>query len=103
MGAAPSAGAAGSGAAGDGTAGAMTAGEASGVEGVTSTRSVADLSLAQFTEMCDEVEGIVEVHASCAGAVSGPGFSYDSDTDAFTEHTCRSFNTCRGFSCVLDA
>ena len=70
---------------------------------MTSTRTIADLSQAQFTEMCDEVEGVVEAHASCAGAVSGPGFSYDIDTDAFTEHTCRGFNTCRGSSCVVDA
>ena len=83
-----------------------TSGEAAGatgnVEGVTSVQTVVDLDLADFTQMCDEAVGVVEVHDSCAGAVSGPGFSYDIDTDQFTEHTCRGFNTCRGFSCVVD-
>jgi len=73
------------------------------VQGVTSQQTIADLGLEEFTEMCDAAEGLVEAHASCAGAVSGPGFSYDIDTDQFTEHTCAGFNTCRGFSCVVDA
>ncbi len=70
--------------------------------GVLSTKIIADLSLAEFTEMCDEAGGVVETHAQCGGVVTGPGFSYDSDTDAFTEHTCRGYNTCTGFSCVID-
>lgn len=80
-----------------------TTGAAENVEGVTSSQTIADLGLDEFTQMCDEASGVVEVHDSCAGAVSGRGFSYDSDTDQFTEHTCRGFNTCRGFSCVVDA
>ena len=86
---------------------ASTSGEAAGatgnVEGVTSVQTIVDLDLAEFTQMCDEAAGVVEAHDSCAGAVSGPGFSYDIDTEQFTEHTCRGFNTCRGFSCVVDA
>lgn len=91
----------------DSASAASTSGEAAGgtgnVEGVTSVQTIVDLDLAEFTQMCDEAAGVVEAHDSCAGAVSGPGFSYDIDTEQFTEHTCRGFNTCRGFSCVVDA
>jgi hypothetical protein len=73
-----------------------------GTEGVTSSKVVPDLSLEDFTVMCDEASGTVEIHASCGGAVSGKGFSYDSDTDVLTEHTCAGYNTCAGFSCVLE-
>lgn len=72
------------------------------VEGVLSTKTIPDLSLADFTEMCDEAGGQVETHATCGGVVSGKGFSYDDATYAFTEHTCAGYNTCSGFSCVLD-
>jgi len=71
-------------------------------EGVTSTKVIADLTLTKFTELCDAEGGVVETHATCGGVVTGPGFSYDSDVDEFTEHTCAGFNTCTGFSCVLD-
>jgi hypothetical protein len=70
--------------------------------GVISTEIIPDLSLAEFTEMCGQAGGVVETHASCGGVVSGPGFSYDDATDAFTEHTCAGYNTCSGFSCVID-
>jgi len=70
--------------------------------GVTSSKVIADLSLEDFTAMCDEAHGTVEIHPSCGGVVSGKGFSYDSDTDVFTEHTCAGHNTCAGFSCVLE-
>jgi hypothetical protein len=76
---------------------------AGGAPGVTSTELVRDLTLAAFTALCDEAGGIVETHAHCGGVVSGPGFSYDSDTDELTEHTCAGVNTCTGFSCVIDA
>lgn len=78
------------------------AGAAGGMASVTSTEIVADLSLEDFTEMCEEAGGDIEIHPSCGGAVSGPGLSYDSDTDELTEHTCASINTCTGFSCVVD-
>lgn len=73
-----------------------------GPEGVISSEIIADLGLADFTDLCDEAGGVVETHAVCGGVVTGPGFSYDSDTDVFTEHTCAGHNTCRGFSCVID-
>ncbi len=69
--------------------------------GVLSTKTVSDLSQEEFTALCDEVDGVVEVHPHCGGRVTGPGFSYDSDTGAFTEHTCAGYNTCTGFSCVV--
>jgi hypothetical protein len=72
------------------------------VEGVTSSKVIADLSLEDFSEMCGEAGGVVETHAVCGGVVTGPGFSYDDDTDVFTEHTCAGYNTCSGFSCVID-
>lgn len=71
--------------------------------GVLSSQIIADVSLEDFTETCDEAAGVVETHDTCAGQVSGPGFSYDVDTDVYTEHTCRGFNTCVGFSCVVDS
>ena len=73
-----------------------------GVEGVLSTETIVDLSLEDFTALCDEAGGVVETHAHCGGVVSGPGFSYDSTIDVFTEHTCAGYNTCTGFSCVID-
>lgn len=85
-----------------GAAGEGGAGGAPPVEGVISTRIIPDLSLEDFTEMCAEAGGVVETHATCGGVVSGPGFSYDDATHAFTEHTCAGYNTCSGFSCVID-
>lgn len=70
--------------------------------GVLSSKTIVDLSLDEFSEMCDEAGGIVEIHAHCGHVVTGKGFSYDSDIDVFTEHTCRGYNTCTGFSCVID-
>ncbi len=71
------------------------------IEGVTSSKVIPDLTLEEFTEMCDEAGGSIEIHPTCGGRVTGKGFSYDSDTDVFTEHTCAGYNTCPGFSCVL--
>jgi hypothetical protein len=72
------------------------------IVGVLTSKVIPDLTLEEFTEMCDDEVGVVETHAHCGGAVTGPGFSYDSDTDVFTEHTCAGYNTCTGFSCVID-
>lgn len=94
-------GAASGGAASGGAASGGAGGAAGPVEGVTSSKVIPDLSLEEFTEMCDEVGGSIEIHPTCGGRVTGKGFSYDSDTDVFTEHTCAGYNTCPGFSCVL--
>lgn len=85
-----------------GAAGSLGEGGAGGAEGVTSSRTILDLSLEDFTALCDEAGGVVETHAHCGGLVTGPGFSYDATIDVFTEHTCAGYNTCTGFSCVLD-
>lgn len=68
---------------------------------VTSSRPLAEMSQAEFTQMCDERKGRVEVHPHCGGVNTCRGFSYDSDADVFTEHTCRAANTCTGFTCVI--
>lgn len=68
---------------------------------IVSSRVDESITLASFTAECDERMGVVETHASCGGANSCMGFSYDSDTHVFTEHTCKGANTCPGFSCVL--
>lgn len=86
----------------EGSAGEGGIGGSTTVEGVTSSKVIVDLSLEEFTEMCDEAGGVVETHAHCGGVVTGKGFSYDSDTDVFTEHTCAGYNTCTGFSCVIE-
>lgn len=70
-------------------------------QGILSSKIIADLSLEDFTELCQEAGGVVETHATCGGVNSGPGFSYDDGTEVFTEHTCRGYNTCSGFSCVV--
>ena len=70
-------------------------------EGILSSKVVPGLTLEAFTSDCQEAGGVVEQHASCGGANSCQGFSYDLETDVYTEHTCRGYNTCSGFSCVV--
>jgi hypothetical protein len=59
------------------------------------------LSEDAFASLCDAQHGVVEVHPHCGGANSCRGFSYDSGTEALTEHTCRAMNTCAGWSCIV--
>lgn len=68
---------------------------------ITSSRTVPNLSLEQFTMDCDERGGVVESHAHCGGMNTCRGFSYDDGTQVLTEHSCRTLNTCSGFSCVI--
>lgn len=68
---------------------------------ITSSETIADLTLEAFTADCNTQNGVVEVHPHCGGVNSCRGISYDSDTDTLTEHTCRGANTCTGFSCVV--
>lgn len=68
---------------------------------ITSSRTVPNLSLEQFSLDCIELGGTVETHAHCGGANTCRGFSYDDVTQVLTEHTCRALNTCSGFSCVI--
>jgi len=65
-------------------------------QGILSSKIVADLSLEDFTELCQEAGGVVETHAACGGANTGPGFSYDDATDVCTEHPCPGYNPRRG-------
>jgi hypothetical protein len=59
------------------------------------------MTLDLFTMLCDQMGGVLEVHSHCGGMNSCVGFSYDSGTQTFTEHTCKALNTCTGYSCVL--
>jgi hypothetical protein len=70
-------------------------------EGITSSRTVPNLSLEDFTMDCDDRGGVVELHAHCGGVNTCRGFSYDDSIQVLTEHTCRGLNTCSGFSCVI--
>jgi hypothetical protein len=65
------------------------------------TSSVVSLTAEEFAMLCDAKNGVVEIHPHCGGVNSCRGFSYDSGTEVFTEHTCRATNTCGGFSCVV--
>lgn len=67
---------------------------------VTSTTSVV-LTLDQFTSQCDAKNGVVEIQPHCGGSNACRGMSYDANTQTLTEHTCRSTNTCAGYSCVV--
>ncbi len=74
----------------------------SGGEGmITASRTIPNLSLEQFSLDCEELGGVVELHAHCGGVNTCRGFSYDDVTQVLTEHTCRALNTCSGFSCVI--
>ncbi|RYE84651.1 MAG: hypothetical protein EOO75_17860 [Myxococcales bacterium] len=74
---------------------------AAGVGAITSSRVDPDMTPEAFKALCDAEGGTMEIHPHCGGANSCKGFSYDSDTDVFTEHTCKGLNTCTGYSCVL--
>lgn len=68
---------------------------------ILSSETVSPWDQQAFTALCDERGGWVQVHPHCGGANSCRGFSYDSDTNVWTEHTCRAVNTCTGFSCIV--
>jgi hypothetical protein len=68
---------------------------------VTSWEGGITLTLAQFTDLCNQQSGVVELICHCAGANSCKGFSYDEWTDSVSEHTCKQVNTCAGYNCVI--
>jgi hypothetical protein len=69
---------------------------------ITSTEFVeAGLTEAQFTEMCDDRGGTVEVMPHCNGFATAKGFAYDSTTNELSEHTCKGANTCAGWNCAI--
>jgi hypothetical protein len=67
---------------------------------VTSTM-MAVLSQDQFVAQCNARHGIYELQPGCGGSNSCRGMSYDATTQTLSEHTCRSTNTCGGYSCVI--
>jgi hypothetical protein len=68
---------------------------------VTSTEVVPNLSLEQFTQMCDAVGGTVETIPHCGGLNTCKGFAYDLGPQVLTQHTCKATNTCAGWNCIV--
>jgi hypothetical protein len=68
---------------------------------ITSSKSVGVMTEEQFTTLCDERGGTVEVMPHCGGFATAPGFSYDNATELLSEHTCQGANTCGGWNCVI--
>ena len=71
-----------------------------GTAHITSSKAVGVLTEAQFTALCDERDGTVEVMPHCGGFATGKGFSYDNATLLLSEHTCAGANTCGGWNCL---
>lgn len=68
---------------------------------ITLSRVDPEVTQEAFEKACMMVDGKIEVHPHCGGVNSCKGFSYDTDTSVYTEHTCRGLNTCTGYSCVV--
>ncbi len=71
--------------------------------GIGVTKSVVDatMTLEIFTKMCEARGGKLELHSHCGGNNTCKGFSYDTGTQTLTEHSCKGWNTCAGYSCVI--
>jgi len=78
----------------------VTVAAASAPAVVTSTVVDKTLSLAKFNLDCKSRGGLVQTHASCAGANTCAGVSYHSSSGKLSEHTCKAANICAGMSCV---
>lgn len=68
---------------------------------VTSSQNVGVMTVEQFTALCDERGGTVEIMPHCGGFATAKGFSYDSTTELLSEHTCQGANTCAGWNCAI--
>lgn len=68
---------------------------------ITSSQAVGVLTVDDFTALCDQRAGTVEVMPHCGGFASAKGFSYDMTTELLSEHTCMGANTCAGWNCVV--
>jgi hypothetical protein len=68
---------------------------------ITSSQSVASLTVAAFTAQCDARGGTVEVIAHCGGLNTCKGFSYDKTTELLSEHSCKGAATCGGWNCLV--
>lgn len=60
----------------------------------------ADLTVAEFKQMCDARAGLTETDANCGGHNSCAGLSYTNWNNTLTEHTCKGINSCGGIHCV---
>lgn len=69
---------------------------------VTAT-AIGALTQDAFAALCAARNGIFEIQPLCGGSNSCRGMSYDSETQALTEHSCQATNTCAGYSCVVCA
>lgn len=67
---------------------------------VTSTSVDKTLTLASFSSLCEARGGLVQTHASCAGANTCAGVSFHTPSGKLSEHTCKGANSCAGMSCV---
>jgi hypothetical protein len=78
-----------------------TAGAPAEYPHIVSSENVGALTEEQFTTLCNERGGTVEVMPHCGGFATAKGFSYDSTTQLLSEHTCAGTNTCAGWNCVV--
>lgn len=67
---------------------------------VTSTTVDKTITLASFVAQCETRGGVVQTHASCAGANTCAGISFHTSSGKLSEHTCKAANICAGMSCV---
>lgn len=70
------------------------------VGAVTSTTVDKTQTLATFSSLCETRGGVVQTHASCAGANTCAGVSFHTPSGKLSEHTCKAANICAGMSCV---
>jgi hypothetical protein len=68
--------------------------------GITSSQ-VISMTLQDFTDLCTQKGGVLEIEPHCGGLNSCRGLSYDTGTTVLTEHSCRDLNTCAGYSCII--
>ena len=69
-------------------------------EKVTETEVVTE---AAFKETCEALGGTLEEIATCAGANSCAGVSWDNSNGKVTEHACEGLNECGGWNCLVPA
>lgn len=67
---------------------------------VTSTTVDKTITLTSFLAQCETRGGVVQTHASCAGANTCAGISFHSSSGKLSEHSCKAANICSGMSCV---
>jgi hypothetical protein len=68
---------------------------------VTYSANVTGMTYERFKANCDALHGTVEIPPHCGGFNTCMGWSYWSETQQLTRHTCRGLSSCVGYSCVL--